>query len=201
MSDLYTYSGPGLPDRLFVKGSTPITKEEIRVITLSKARLEPGLLIWDIGSGTGSIAIEAARMAPDSEIWAVEKQSLSCTIIKENCKQFKIDGIHIVEGKAPQALTDLPRPNRVFIGGSGSLIKPILKEVRNNLLPGGRVVVNSVTLDTLTETLKFFSVGWKTEVIQVSVNKLSDLGSSRILKAANPVFIVSAWGWGENSEG
>ncbi len=200
MNNFNTFCGPGLPDNFFIKNGTPITKEEIRVITLSKARLEPGVLIWDIGSGTGSIAIEAVRLAPGSEAWAVEKKPSSCKIIEKNCKRFKIDRINIVEGEAPEALIDMPRPNRVFIGGSGGRICQILEVVRNKLLPGGRVIVNSVTLDTLNETLNFFSSGWQTEVIQVAVNKLSYLGSRRILKAGNPVFVISAWGWGENPE-
>ncbi len=192
------YQGIGLPNHFFAKDDTPITKEEIRVITLSKARLGPEMTIWDIGSGTGSIAIEAARLAPDSQVWAIEKASESCALIKINCSQLKVSGVRTIEGEAPDALLDLPRPHRIIVGGTGGRAREIFELARDKLLPGGIVVVNAVTLDTLQETLKFFDSKWQTEVIQVSVNRLTRLGASHILKANNPVFIISAWGWGNN---
>ncbi len=192
------YQGIGLPNHFFAKEDTPITKEEIRVITLSKARLGAGMIIWDIGSGTGSIAIEAARMTPDSQIWAIERSSASCGLIKMNCSQLKVSGVRIIEGEAPDALLDLPRPHRIIIGGTGGKSREIFELARDRLLPGGRVVVNAVTLDTLQETMRFFDCQWQTEVIQVSINRLARLGASHILKANNPVFIISAWGWGNN---
>ncbi len=198
MTNSYRFKSFGLPDDLFCTEGTPITKEEVRVITISKARLESEMIIWDLGSGTGSIAIEAARISPKSQIWAVEKSASSCEIIRANCKQFNVTGVQVVEGEAPDVLDDLPKPHRVIIGGSGGDIIPILHKVRENMLPGGRVVINSVTLNTLSQSLTFFSSGWKTEVIQVSINKLTQLGSAHILKAGNPIFIISAWGWGVN---
>lgn len=192
------YQGIGLPDHFFTKEDTPITKEEIRVITLAKARLGPEMIIWDIGSGTGSIAIEAARLAPNSQVWAIEKSSVSCALIEKNCSQLKVSGIRVIEGEAPDALLGLPRPDRIIIGGTGGRAKEVFGLVRDRLLPGGRIVINAVTLDTLQQTMDFFDAPWQTEIIQVSVNRLTRLGNSHILKANNPVFIISAWGWEDN---
>ncbi len=201
MSELWEYSVPGIPDHLFARGTAPMTREEVRVITLSKARLGPGFTVWDVGSGTGSIAVEAARMTPGGKIWAVEKSAGGCRLIRENCSRFGADGVEVVEGEAPEALATLPRPHRVIIGGSGRRLFAILEAVREKILPGGRVVVNAVTLETLCGALDFLGSRWQTEVVQVSLNKSVKKGGSRLMKSFNPVYIISAWERGEDLGG
>lgn len=170
-----------------------MTREEVRVISLSKARLGSGMVVWDVGSGTGSIAVEAARLTPGGKVWAVERSPEACRLIYENRARFGADGIEVVEGQAPEALDGLPRPDRVFIGGTGGRLGAVLELVRKKLQPGGRVVINAVTLETLSGALELLGDSWQAEVVQVSVNKSVKMGSSRLLKAGNPVFIISAW--------
>ncbi len=198
MNNPWKYSVPGIPDGLFVRGTVPMTREEIRVITLSKARLGPGMVVWDVGSGTGSIAVEAALLSPGGEVWAVERSAGGCDLIRGNCARFGLeDRLRVVEGEAPDVLGTLPPPHRVIVGGSGGKLAAILETARRNMLPGGRVVVNAVTLETLGVTMDFFKDGWETEVVQVSVCKSVKMGASLLMKACNPVFIISARGWGE----
>ncbi|KJR96363.1 MAG: nucleotide-binding protein [Peptococcaceae bacterium BRH_c4a] len=195
MSDLTGLSLPGIPDRLFIRGDVPMTKEEIRVITLSKARLEPGMVVWDVGSGTGSISVEAARMTPGGKVYAVERSPEGCRLTSENCTRFSVDNVEVVAGSAPEALVRLPRPHRVFVGGTGGNMKAILEEIKVKLMPGGRLVINAVTLETITSALNFLKDGWETEIVQVSISKSQLMGASRLMKAYNPVFIIAAWGW------
>ncbi|MFZ5632400.1 MAG: precorrin-6Y C5,15-methyltransferase (decarboxylating) subunit CbiT [Bacillota bacterium] len=197
MDDIRRYGGPGIPDELFSRGKVPMTREEIRVITLAKARLGPGMVVWDVGSGTGSITVEAARMSPGGAVYAVERSPGGIRLTSENCARFGLDNVVPVAGEAPGALEQLPRPHRVIVGGSGGLLKAILEEVERKILPGGRLVINAVTLETFSAALDFLGDRIPTEVIQVSVSKSEKVGSSRLLKGFNPVFIITAWGWGD----
>ena len=184
---------PGIPDNLFVRGSIPMTKEEIRVITLSKARIGPGMVIWDIGSGTGSISVEAALMAPGGKVFAVERSGEGCRLISENSLLFGAGNVEVVEGEAPGILDRLPPASRVIVGGSGGRLKDIVRVVEGTMLSGGRLVINSVSLETLTSAMDCLGTGWETEVVQVSVSKSKTMGASHIMKAYNPVFIITAW--------
>jgi len=201
MSEFWNYSVPGIPDHMFLRGSTPMTREEVRVISLSKARLGSGMMVWDVGSGTGSIAVEAALLTPGGKVWAVERSPEACGLIRENLARFGAAGVEVVEGQAPEVLEDLPPPHRVFIGGTGGKLGAILEIVRQKLLPGGRVVINAVTLETLSGALELTGGGWQAEVVQVSVNRSVNMGSSRLLKAGNPVFIISVWRRGDDLGG
>jgi len=201
MNDFFLYKGPGIPDELFIRGEVPMTREEIRVISLAKARLGPGQVVWDVGSGTGSIAVEAALLAPGGQVWAVERSAGGCRLIRENCSRFDVPEVRVVQGEAPGALADLPRPDRVIVGGSGGKLREILDLIREKMLPGGRLVINAVTLETLTGTLDFLRAGCQCEIVQVAVSKSLQLGSSRVMKPYHPVYIISAWGWGDDVGG
>ncbi|MFZ5647319.1 MAG: precorrin-6Y C5,15-methyltransferase (decarboxylating) subunit CbiT [Bacillota bacterium] len=199
MSNLRDFTVPGIPDKLFIRGSVPMTKEEIRVITLSKARIGPGMVVWDVGSGTGSISVEAARLTSGGMVYSVEKSPEGRRLTADNCARFGAANVNVVEGTAPDALYGLPRPDRVIVGGSGGKLLPILETVQDKILPGGRLVINAVTLETLSSALDFLKEGWETEVVQVSISKTQIMGMSRLLKSYNPVFIITAWGWGEKN--
>lgn len=193
MIDMKECGLPGIPDRLFARGTVPMTKEEIRVLTLSKARMGPGLVVWDVGSGTGSIAVEAARMIAGGKVYAIEKTEEGCRLTAENRLRFGLDNIQVVKGEAPGILMEIPAPDRVIIGGSGGMLKDIINLIGKRLKVGGRVVINAVTLETLGLALDCLREGWETEVLQVSVSKAQVMGSSRLMKAYNPVYIISAW--------
>lgn len=197
MDETWKFSVPGIPDDMFVRGQVPITKEEIRVITLSKARIGPGMAVWDVGSGTGSISVEAARLTPGGKVWAVERSAEGCRLIRDNCARFGVENVEVIGGEAPGALDLLPEPHRVIVGGSGGRLKEILETVQEKMLPGGRLVINAVTLETLTAALDCLGDAWNTEVVQISVSKSAKMGSSRLMKAYNTVYVISAWGWGD----
>jgi len=193
MRKIWPYRTPGLPDELFIRGGVPMTKEEVRVITLAKARLAPGQIIWDIGAGTGSLSVEAALVAAGGVVYAVERLAEGVDLIEQNRAAFGLDNLTVVQGEAPAALVSLPDPDRVLIGGSGGGMVEIIQTAAARLKPGGRLVINAVTLETAAEALgtlkKFFS---QVEAVQVSIARTMRAGNRHLLKSLNPVTVISA---------
>lgn len=177
-----------------------MTKEEIRVVTLAKARLASGMTVWDVGSGTGSIAVEAARLVPGGRVFAIERSSEGLELIQKNLLQFGLQNVLTVPGEAPEALKQLPAPDRVIIGGSGGRLVEIISLVEDKLLPGGRVVLNAVTLETVAIALRGLTGPWQTEIVQLSVARGDRTGNSHLMRALNPVYIITAWK-GEKEDG
>ena len=188
---------PGLPDSAFLRGRAPMTSSEIRALSLCKLQPGPKPLIWDVGAGTGSVSVEAALACPGGRVWSIEYKKAALELLKENRDRFCLQNMEIVEGRAPEALKDLPVPTHVFIGGSGGEIGQILLEVFSKN-PGARVVVNCITSETLAAlqtALKRLPVQ-DVECIQVSVHREETLGSYHYLRGMNPVFIISFEGSG-----
>src|SRR3990170_1699725 len=179
---------PGIPDELFAHSGGMITKEEFRVISLAKLELKRGDVVWDVGACSGSVAIEAGRIT-GTTVFAVEKDRKRIRDIRENKKRFGAD-LKIIEGTAPAALKGLPRPDAVFAGGGGKGIKEILAAVEKALKPGGRVVVNAITMETASAAFEFFKKGWTRELVLASVSKARSAGELNMLSAHNPVFII-----------
>jgi len=179
---------PGIPDELFAHSGGMITKEEFRVISLAKLELKRGDVVWDVGACSGSVAIEAGRIT-GTTVFAVEKDRKRIRDIRENKKRFGAD-LKIIEGTAPAALKGLPRPDAVFAGGGGKGIKEILAAVEKALKPGGRVVVNAITMETASAAFDFFRNGWTRELVLASVSKARQAGDLNMLSAHNPVFII-----------
>ncbi|MGB9858414.1 MAG: precorrin-6Y C5,15-methyltransferase (decarboxylating) subunit CbiT, partial [Moorellaceae bacterium] len=123
----WPYYTPGIPDELFRRGKVPLTKEEIRILTLSKARLAPGQTVYDVGSGTGSLTVEAARLVAPGIVYAVEKDPEALDLTRANVASFGLENVAIVAGKAPEVLADLPPADRIFIGGSAGGLRAILE--------------------------------------------------------------------------
>lgn len=190
MNDYITY---GIPDQEFIREDVPMTKEEIRTISISKLRLKEGDIVIDIGAGTGSISIEIARILKKGYVYSIEKEEKAIKLIKDNCKKFKIKNIKIIEGEAPETLKEIKNINRIIIGGSGGRLNEILEWVETNLKKGGRIVINAITLDTLKNSEKFLEEKkYKDiEIIQVAISKFKEAGNSKMLKANYPVFIIS----------
>lgn len=188
---------PGLPDSAFLRGRAPMTSSEIRALSLCKLQPGPKPLIWDVGAGTGSVSVEAALACPGGRVWSIEYKKAALELLKENRDRFCLQNMEIVEGRAPEALKDLPVPTHVFIGGSGGEIGQILLEVFSKN-PGARVVVNCITSETLAAlqtALKRLPVQ-DVECIQVSVHREETLGNYHYLRGMNPVFIISFEGSG-----
>lgn len=170
-----------------------MTREEIRVITLAKARLGPEMVVWDVGSGTGSISVEAALRVPGGRVYAVERSADGIELTGRNAEKFGIDNITVVPGEAPETLRGLPAPHRVIVGGSGGKLGDILNLVGERMASGGRLVINAVTLETLSEAITCLTPPWRTEVVQIFIARGEMIGKSHIMRGSNPVYIITAW--------
>lgn len=185
---------PPIADSEFIRGKVPMTKEEVRTVSLSKLRLKESDTLLDIGAGTGSLSIEAALMLKKGRVIAVERNSEGIELIGENCRKFGAENITVIEGMAPEALETVERVDAIFIGGSGGQLKAICALAAELLPTGGRVVINAVTLETITEAGEALKAnGFTTpEIVQLAVNRLEPVGRVTMFKAANPVFVISS---------
>lgn len=189
----WPFRTPGIPDEFFTRGKIPMTKMEARVIALAQARIFEEAVIYDIGAGTGSFSIEAALSAPKGRVFAIEKEDEGVELIKNNAEKFGVKNIEVICGVAPGDLQGLPRPDRVFVGGSGGNLKEILESVHRALRPGGRIVSNAIVLENIA-ALKGFLIEkdyMDLQIIQVSVARGEGMGGKSMFKANNPVWIIS----------
>lgn len=183
----------GIPDEEFASIKKLITKEEIRVVTLAKLKLRHDMTLWDLGAGSGSVSIEADHLLPNGRIFAVERNPQCIEFIKENLNKFNARHVTLVEGEAPECLETLPDPDRVFIGGSGGNLWKILEAVDLRLPAEGRVVINAVTLETLTAATEYFdNAGYLVEVTTVNIARTRPLTDYKMFEAYNPVYIIAA---------
>lgn len=193
----WPYASSGIPDELFIRGDVPMTKQEVRAVALAKLRLTATDTVWDVGAGTGSVSIEAALVARAGSVWAVERNAAGVRLIRENADAFGCGNVHAVPGVAPEALTKLHVPDAVFVGGSAGELPSIVEAAleKNSQV---RLCVPCVTVETLTEACALLSgsrfKGF--EACQVSAARAEAVGSHHLMKAQNPVFLVSARGAG-----
>lgn len=196
-SSRWPYASSGIPDELFIRGDVPMTKQEVRAVALAKLRLTATDTVWDVGAGTGSVSIEAALVARAGSVWAVERNVTGVRLIRENADAFGCGNVHAVPGVAPEALAKLPVPDAVFVGGSAGELPSIVEAAleKNSQV---RLCVPCVTVETLTEACALLSgsrfKGF--EACQVSAARAEAVGSHHLMKAQNPVFLVSARGAG-----
>lgn len=200
-SSRWPYASSGIPDELFIRGDVPMTKQEVRAVALAKLRLTATDTVWDVGAGTGSVSIEAALVARAGSVWAVERNAAGVRLIRENADAFGCGNVHAVPGVAPEALAKLPVPDAVFVGGSAGELPSIVEAAleKNSQV---RLCVPCVTVETLTEACALLSgsrfKGF--EACQVSAARAEAVGSHHLMKAQNPVFLVSARGAGAAAE-
>lgn len=181
----------GIPDYQLAHREGMITKAEVRAVALSKLRPERGGIIWDVGSGCGSVAIEAEGLVSPGKVFAVEKDPKQLTLMKKNIAKFSAFGVEPIEGNAPEALKGLPDPDGVFIGGSSGALREILEYIDGRLRPGGRIVANIVTLENLSEVFEFMKdFGYVFEVVSAAVARSKDLADKHFMVGANPVNII-----------
>ena len=186
----------GLEDLEYIQRSPEkglITKQEARALSLAKLRISPDALVWDIGAGSGSVGLECARLAPHGHVWAIEKNEGDAANARANAGRFRIGNYTLCEGKAPALLDTWPAPDAVFIGGSGGELNELIKLILGRLKPGGRLVMNFVTLENLataTATLKDCDATW--EVVQLQASRSQPILDMHRMAAQNPVWIVTA---------
>ncbi len=167
-----------------------ITKDEVRAVTLHKLYLPEHGVLWDIGAGSGSVSLEAARLCPGMQIFAIEKEQHRIDTINANLQKFGIRNVSIIQGSAPDVLQNIPAPDRVFIGGSGGSLDSIIDLVKEKMHEG-IVVINAVTLDTLNKAVPALEkAGFSVDVTEISVSRSRTVAGKRHMSALNPVFIV-----------
>ncbi len=187
----------GIADNLFLSFSDRpglMTKREVRTLVLAELSLHPGQVIWDIGAGTGSVAIEIARLCPNSLIYAIEKTPAGYSLISRNCERFQVKNIIPVLGSAPDILHSLPENcDRVFIGGSGGNLPAILHICSQKLIPQGMVVLALATMEHINTALSWFqSNSWRYQILQVQLSRSVAVGNLTRLSPLNPVTIITA---------
>ena len=183
---------PGIADEEFIRGKVPMTKKEIREVSICKLRLYPGAVVYDMGSGTGSVAVEMADMSPDIEVFALEQKPEAVELIEKNKEKFHLDNITVIRTKAPEGLMDLKMPTHAFIGGSGGNMKEII-ETLHQINPGMRIVINAVSIETLCE-IKEILMAYPvcdTEFVQLQVSRVKELGTYHMMQAENPIFVCA----------
>jgi precorrin-6B C5,15-methyltransferase / cobalt-precorrin-6B C5,C15-methyltransferase len=167
-----------------------ITKDEVRATTIHKLRLPSTGVLWDIGAGSGAVSMEAARLCPDLRIYAVEKDAEQIDNIIQNCRRFRLSNVDIIKGVAPEALSELPSPDSVFIGGSGGRIDDIISYAAGRM-PAGVIVVNAATLETFTlATNALNKARYSVEASQISVSRMKPIGEGHFFSAQNPIFVI-----------
>ena len=183
----------GRADICFLRDAkTPMTKEEVREVSICKLHLTQNAVVYDIGSGTGSVAIEIAGVPGGVQVYAIERKPEAVELLRKNREQFYMDNIQIIEAPAPEGLEELPVPTHAFIGGSGGRLLDILQTLyRKN--PHMRIVINAISMETiaeLREVLEAFPVE-EEEILQMQVSRVKKLGGYHLPQAENPVWICS----------
>ncbi len=196
LTQTYPMTRFGLPDDAFVYRAPEkglITKREIRVLSLARLELAPDSVVWDIGAGSGSVGIEAARLCPRGRVFAIEKNADDFALVQTNCERFGVTNLTGVCGRAPAGLEAWPDPDAVFIGGSGGAMAELLDAVTRRLRPGGRVVINLVTLDNLAETVGYCrGLDWPVDYTLAQISRSKPILNLTRYDALNPVTIVTA---------
>jgi precorrin-6Y C5,15-methyltransferase (decarboxylating) len=182
----------GTPDDEFEHHRGLITKSEVRAVTLSKLGLAPGQVFWDLGAGSGSVAIEASLFLGNGRIIAVEQNPERIAQIKTNARRFGLRKLRVVQAVLPAGLARLPKPDRIFIGGGGKDLVRIIGAGARYLRPNGRIVINTVLLPNVTiamESLK--ALGYATDLIQIQIHRSREMPWTERLEALNPVWIIT----------
>ena len=193
---MWNYKTPGIPDEHFERAEkVPITKEEVRTIQLSKARLKPGQIVYDIGCGSGSISVEAGiQIESSGKVIAIDYDENAVELTKKNLKKFNLSNVSVLFGNAKEKISDLEIADVIFIGGTGGDTSDIVKLSENKLKTGGRIVIGIILIETLysvlqiLDTLKFDSI----DITQVTISKSRKTTTGTMMLARNPVTIISA---------
>lgn len=193
-SSIWPYQSPGIPDDLFERlPGIPLTKREVRLLLISYLRLEPESVLWDVGAGTGTIPVESGLLCPNAKIFAVERDEEVVDLIRHNCTRFGVRNVQVIQGIAPDCLTQLPEyPNRVCLEG-GRDVHKTLEQVWGHLQPKGRVVAIANNLESLYRLSETFANlhARNIEVVQSSVNRLENRGPMQVFAAVDPIFVLS----------
>lgn len=187
---LYPKRTPGIPDSAFLRGDVPLSKQPIRAAALAQMGVQPEDVIWDVGAGTGGISVELALAANEGTVYSVERNPDACQLIARNREKFCAWNLELVEGEAPDALEDLPVPDKVFIGGSGGEFRAILETVLEKN-PEALICADAIAMETLTEAWNSMKdLGLEPSVLQIAAASTRAAGKLHLLLSNNPAFLI-----------
>jgi cobalt-precorrin-6B (C15)-methyltransferase len=193
---MWNYRTPGIPDELFERSEEiPMTKEEVRALTISKARLRPGDNVVDVGCGTGSITVEASmQVSPGGMVYAIDRDRRAIALTEKNLSKFGLrDAVQLIHREATRALEKLPAVDAILIGAGGQHLARIIDLSFKKLKPEGRIVINSILLETSYTAMKELDrLEFKhIEVVQVTIAKGRRIPQGTMMIARNPITIIS----------
>ena len=181
-------------DEWFIRGEVPMTKSEVRAVSVEKLELSADSVLYDIGAGTGSVSVEAAAFLPEGTVYAIEKKREAVELLKKNREKFRAERIRIIEGAAPEALEGLEAPTHAFLGGTSGKMADILSLLLEKN-PEVRVVVNAITLESVSKVLEWTAGrGIEADIVLVSVSRAKAAGRVHMMMAQNPVYVISFGG-------
>ncbi|MCC8047341.1 MAG: precorrin-6A reductase [Clostridiales bacterium] len=190
---------PGIPDDRFVRSEkVPMTKEEIRALSVAKLRLKDDSVVYDVGAGTGSVSVECARLCTKGTVYAIERNQNALEVMRQNCRRFGLSNVTMIHAVAPDGLEDLPAPTHAFIGGSSGNMKTIIETLLEKN-PKVRIVINTVTLESIAEAadlIRELQIA-DADIVQISAAKARPAGRYHLMNALNPVYIISFGGEAE----
>lgn len=179
-------------DEWFIRGEIPMTKSEVRAVSVSKLELHRNHIVYDIGAGTGSVSVETALLVPEGHVYAFEQKEEGCALILANAKKAGLKNLTVVPGKAPQSLSGYPAPDRVFLGGSSGNMEEILDFV-TRLNPNVQIVINVIALESLSQAMAWFQKKEREpEVVSLQVSRAAKRGPYHMMQAQNPIYILTA---------
>lgn len=180
-------------DKEFKQKELPMTKQEVRAISIAKLQLKPDSTLLDIGAGTGTIGIEAATYLSKGKVYAIEKEEKGIKTIEENISKFGLENIEVIVGRAPEAIPKVEF-DRMFIGGSTGSMKEILEFFKTNSSRDAKIVINVITLETLSEVNRLLKeMDFKEiEVVNVAISRGKNIGPYTMMYAENPIYIITA---------
>ena len=189
----FTSTVHGLADDLFQRSKVPMTKQEVRSVSMSKLQPKATDLIYDIGAGTGSCSIELALLASQGKVWAFERNPVAVELLGKNKALFGVDNLEVIAGEALENIKAMPAPDCVFVGGSGGDLCEMLDVIyaKNS---NCRVVINAITVETLAEVAAYYKEhpAYSLEIVNVFVARSKHLGSYNLMMAQNPVYVMTA---------
>lgn len=181
-----------IPDEAFIRAKVPMTKSEVRTVSIGKLQLQQDSVVYDIGAGSGSVSIEIAIQSPDIKVYAIEKNTEALELMEKNKRKFAADNMEIVSGTAPWALEKLPVPTHVFIGGSSGNMETIVDAVfrKNDKV---KIVINTVALNSMAKVMELIDgrEDLETDIVQMQVSKDNRIGNYHMMMGQNPIYIIS----------